>query len=320
MGESPDSGRGLGDPGGPTGEGSNRGPGIWTEERAAEFRASAGSPIRYVDGRWWFSPGVGNPGHFGDRSRLSRLLAVWRPVDVLRPVEPPPLRSPVRRSVGYFAAVNQGANSTVPTPLIPDVQDFGLDRLTRGRRKTLRRSGARCSVTVLTDPDLLIDQGYDVSRSAGTRTGQTIHPSREAFTDQVRVSWVGSPPLVVAATSGGRLGGYLSGYAIGDRGYLFEHVIADWALPWYAGTALYWTGITTMQQGGVRAISAGPWFPEKPSLEAFKQSMGMRIVDLPVRGRLNPVLATYLRWSRPVTYRRLGGRGGPSIEGPGSVR
>lgn len=284
-------------------------PSPWTEERAGRYLTASGNPVRPVDGRLWYAPPFGAPRFYPPTSQRPVWRTFWRPVDFLRPLPGPPERAPVRGSLGYQALVGSGATTTWPLSIIPEVQTYDTSRMIRRSRESLRMAHRRCSVHVLDDPEVLLSQGYDVLRSAAERTGQIQDESGEAYRRRITRSWDDEPELVVAAMDSGILGGYLCAYAIGDRGYLAEVVIAERGLPWSAGTALYWEMLMTLQSWGVREVFVGLWIPELGSLARFKKSIGARIVHGPAVARFQPGASAFLRVARPVTYRRMGGAG-----------
>lgn len=283
-------------------------PGRWDEARAAEYYDSIGQACRLVEGRYWRAQPVRHPEHFGAPGSAPGRAAVFRPVDLLAPVERVPRRRDFPDSLGFLAIAPQGP-TTLPLNVIPDVQSYGRPRLSRARWGTLRMSRNRCDTVQLTDPDLLLDQGLAVEQSAAGRTGQSIDGSATAFRDRILSAWEAGPEICVAATCRGRLGGFLTGHCIGARGYFTQVVMADWALRWGAGTAMYWAMIHLMKSQGVQEIMLGYWVPELRALAQFKRSMGSRVQQRPAASSVNRLAMLYARLRLPASYARLGGSG-----------
>jgi hypothetical protein len=221
-------------------------------------------------------------------------------------------RPPSNWSWGYQTTMNEegaaSSNASLPAHLLRDVVEYDVDRLSKKRRYDLRKSQRLVTIVELTSPALLEAEGYEVMRSAYSRTTYKDIPTPEAFrASLVRSFWRGR--LVLAGLIDGRLGGYLEGHVVQGSAYVGVVHIATEALPTQIGTALIFNFVQICKQSrGVHEIMYGLHVPEDPALTFFKEGMGFPVVRLPSLVHINPLVGALIHCCRPNTYYRLTGR------------
>jgi hypothetical protein len=200
------------------------------------------------------------------------------------------------------------SNAWVPFELVPNLSSYSESRLTKNRRREIRRSLELDEYRFLREPEQLLREGWKVVTSAAAISGQKIARSRRVYRAQIERRFSADPQLVIAGYHRGELGGYLMGHVIGQHATLSELYVASWARRSHLGSGLYWLALSELARvPGIDAAYLGMWFPEKPSLAFFKRSIGARIVDMPTAGDMRAPLAVALKRIRPNTYIRFGG-------------
>ena len=100
----------------------------------------------------------------------------------------------------------------------------------------------------------------------------------------------------------------MEAYAVDGVLYTHELFVATEFVRTGIGTGLY---VETMmlgaKTGSIREICNGIHAPERPGIEAFKDSLGSAVVQVPARVSLPAPIRAYIRRRRPLACYRLTG-------------
>ncbi len=204
------------------------------------------------------------------------------------------------------------ANGSMPVHLLSNLEGYDGQNLSSNRRNHLRRCRQRAKIVQLIGTELLLEQGYEVYRSALLRTNYRKPLSQEEYLTNLtaeqnntyKQKW-----LVLAGLSGDKLGGYLSGYAVNGTAYIQDVYIATEALSTYMGTGLVFEFVQASRRSGeIQEVVYGQHSREAPALCTFKQGMKFPVKHIPVQVQMNPILAKIMRWRYPHKYYRLTGQ------------
>lgn len=269
-----------------------------SEAERAEHLRSRGRRVVEHRGRSWHQvfPGFYRPVH--DMARLSAREAT----------------RPTVACWGFQARLTEDdahrANAAIPTHLFSDLDGFDEAALPKTRRHALRKARERTRLVELTGPALLREQGYEVLRSAHERTGYGMLPGREAYL--ASLDHVAGPAagVVLAGIVDGRLGGYLTGYAVDGTAYAVTSVVATWALRSNVATGLHYEFVHACRRAkSITEIVDGLHAREDEGLCRNKEMLGIPLVRVPSRVTMFPGAATVIRRRNPHKYYRLTGRG-----------
>jgi len=272
---------------------------VVTEAQLAEHLRSRGRRVVLHRGRHWrqLLPGFYRPVH--DMARLSAAEATC----------------PTLACWGFQARLDERdasrANASIPTHLVSDLDAFDEAALPKTRRHALRKARERAQLVELTGPGLLLEQGYEVLRSAHERTGYGRVPASEEHY-LAGLADFGDPAagIVLAGIVDGRLGGYLTGYAVDGTAYALTSVVATWALRSNIGTGLHYEFLLACRRaGGITEVVDGLHAREDEGLCRNKELLGVSLQHLPARLTMVPGAATAIRRRDPHKYYRLSGRG-----------
>ncbi len=271
-----------------------------TEAEAADWRRSQGRSVIRHEGRHWERIGPG----------------FYQPVALLQAIDHAVMGAPAPFALGYRAALppsmSGAANGSVPAYLLHDPAGFDLGRLPQRRRTRVRKGLREARFELLTDPVILLEQGYEVAASALRRTAERAVPSREAYNRQC-VELFRPGHVVIAGFIDGRLAGYIAGYAIGDTGYGSEYLVSTSAMSSCVGNGLLYHMIRTFgRSSGIGKVMNGLHVPDKPSLDAFKRDFGFQLERVPALVHVRYGVAPMLKLMQPFKYYRFTGIAVPS--------
>lgn len=123
---------------------------------------------------------------------------------------------------GYRAVLSDNdaskANGTIPVHLLTNLEDHDTHLLSSNRRHHLRMCRKKVKIVVLTQQDILREHGYDVVASSLKRTKHEKVPTFDSYIMSSDVTNFNNH-LVLAGLVDGKLGGYLSGYAVNNTAY-----------------------------------------------------------------------------------------------------
>jgi len=214
---------------------------------------------------------------------------------------------------GFRACLEQAdahhANAVNPMYLVSDLDSLDEESLPASRRYKLNKARRRARLVEVVGPDLLREQGYEVLRSAHERTGYGVLPSREKY--QATLDRLGEPAhgIVLAGLVEGRLGGYITGYAVDGTAYVGDVVIATEALNTELSTGLTYEFVYACRRSvGIREMVHGWHAREDPGLCRYKDWLGLALRPIPSRLGMLPGAGALIRRRYPDKYYRLTGR------------
>ena len=270
---------------------------VASEAEWAQHLADRGKRVVQHRGRYW----------------QQSLPGFYRPVHLMARLSAEEATRPTLACWGFQARLEGSdahrADAAIPAHLITDLDSFDEHALPKGRRNTLRRARERARMVQLTGPALLRDQGYDVAVSAHERTGYGRPPrSREEYL--AGLGHFGGPgSIILAGIVDGRLGGYLTGYAVDGTAYAADGVVATWALRSNISAGLFYEFVYACRRtGSITEILDGLHARENEGLSRSKELNGIPLVAVPARLSLLPGVAAALRRRQPDKYYRMSGR------------
>jgi hypothetical protein len=268
-----------------------------TEEEMANWRRQEGAHVVCHRDRYWeeVRPGFYQPIHW-----LARLSAH----EATRPE---------LLCWGFRAALCEcdevSANGSMPIHLLSNLESYALEKFSKNRRKHLRKGLSRVRIVELLSPALLQEQGYEVLISSVKRTGYGKLPLREEYIAGLKDYMTPGRKLVLAGLIDGKLGGYLTGYAVNGTAYMEDRIIATEALSSDISSGLLFEFVQLCRRSGeIRELVSGQHSREDLGLCTFKQRMGFPVIHIPAKVSVNPIIGNFLRWRYPHKYYRLTGR------------
>ncbi len=201
------------------------------------------------------------------------------------------------------------ANATMPMHVLSNPESFSLESLSSRRRNKVRNCLKRVRIVEITGPDLLLDQGYGVALSARLRTGYGNISSPESYRREVERYFTRKKGLVLGGLIDGRLGGYLTSYAVGPTAYIDEVHLATEYLKTDISLGLFFEWMMICRRSGnIREVVHGLHTPENPQLCQYKAGLGFSVVQVPARIWFLPFTGPFLNRLRPAAYYRLTGK------------
>jgi len=270
---------------------------VATEAELAQRLQASGRRVVLRSNRYWQQT---NPGFFRPVNLFARLTAR----EVTRPTP---------MSWGFHACLAEEdawyANAAAPAYVVSDLASFDDDQLRSSRRYKLRKARKLSRLVQLTGPDLLREQGYEVLRSAHERNAYGRLPSREKYLEGIEPLTDPSQGVVLAGLVDGKLGGYITGYAVEGTAYVADVVIATEALGTHVSTGLTYEFIQLCSRTpDVHELVHGWHIPENQGLCRYKDWLGLSVSRVPVRLNLPPGAGSLIRRRNPGKYYRLTGR------------
>lgn len=241
------------------------------------------------------------------------LPGFFRPVHPLARLSAREATRPTPRCWGFQACLVPGdaehANAAIPTYLISNLDSFDEGMLSRNRRHELRKARKRVRFVEITTPTLLRDQGYEVLRSSHDRTGYGTMPTKAGYAAALDDFGAPASGLVLAGLVEGRLGGYITGYAVDGTAYIREVVLATEVLRTNISSALTYEFVYACKRTRtVKELVHGLHAREDESLSRYKEWLGFPIQFVPARVVMLPGVAAFIRRRSPHKYYRLTGR------------
>jgi len=284
---------------------------VLSEEELAAWLVLRGERVVCHHGRFW-------------RARPSGFFHAVHPLAQLTDAE---ATRPHPWCWGYRATLRAAdahlANATLPLHFLDRVQDFDLGSFKPRRRNQIRNCCRRVEIVAIREPGLLLSQGYDVVVSSQLRTGQRRVADYRQYRRGVEGFFADRCGLVLGGLIDGRLGGYYSGYAVGETAYIEEVILATEALGTYISSGLFFAWLLACRNSGrIRELVHGLHTPENPSLCRYKESLGLSVRQVPSRVWFVPPSEEIVRSFQPHVYYRL--RGAPAelagvVVNPGRV-
>lgn len=270
---------------------------VMTEAELANWQRSQGTKVICHRDRYWRETAFGfyEPLHW--MARLSAQQAT----------------SPTVLSWGFRTALCEDdsvvANGSIPIHLLTNVADYDMQSLGSNRRNHLRRCYKRSKIVQLTGLALLQEQGYEVMLSSNQRTAYAKLPSKEEYLASLSADSNVVYQLVLAGLIDGKLGGYISGYAVSGTAYIQDVKIATEAFSSYIGIGLAFEFVQACRRSGsIHEVVYGLHSREDSALCVFKEGMGFPAKHIPTKIEMNQMIAQFIRSRYPHKYYRLTGR------------
>jgi len=244
---------------------------------------------------------------------------LFEPVHPLARLAVEEATSPSLACWGFHATLakddSDRANATKPMHLLGELASFGPASLSSNRRYQLRRSRRSVEFVQVLDIEAIEPEAYAVFRSAQDRTQNPWREVSSPWDLREQLAWYVRMPsaVLLAGMTGGRLGGWIAGYATGTTAYIDIVDLATEALSSHISIGLHFEFLDVCRRSGVvREVAHSPHNPRDPALGAFKESIGFPVVHVPSRFEMAPIAKSLVRRSRPFLYYRLSGR----VSGP----
>ena len=279
---------------------------LLSEERYACLAQRRGVTVHTHRGRFWR-----NSDQFGP------LILV--PVHWMAELTPEQATFPKPYTVGIKARVGGGSktNAFFNLYLIDRPAEYGFNTIGSNARAKIRKA-CRDGVTVdLATPELLEEQGYEVTKASLEKSGYRPPPSRrsyikrladDTFMSGARLVLAGFIPVDKDCT---RLGAIATGSAIDGTAYGDDLYVAPWARRSNVGPRVIFSFIEACQRTpGIDRIVLGRATSDQ-ALDSFKASFGVPLKDVPAMVALRPgagKAVALVSGAAPLVHRRLYGR------------
>lgn len=269
-----------------------------TEEELATWLVARGEKVVLHKGRYWLQnyPGFYSATHF---------LARRTPEEATRPC---------KACWGFRTALRDAdrseANGSMPLHMISDVANYTEQTLGSRNRNKLHKLRSQLRIAVLDRPDMLLEQGYDVLCSAHARNRYGRVPGRRAYQNMIKRYYDGGRCLVLGGLINEKLGGYLTGYAVGKTAYIDDLFLHSDYLRTNISLGLFFEWMQVCRRSEtVHEVVHGMHAREAPGLCHYKEELGISIVHVPTRIWFAPLAGKIVKMLRPHAYYRLTGRG-----------
>lgn len=269
---------------------------ILTEDELAAWRQTKGMRLVRRRGRWWeqVKPGFYQAIHWMARQRQDEI------------------ERPTAFCWGFRTTLHDedaaAANGWLPVHVLFDLDRYDFETIPSKLRNKLRKCWKTNEIVEVIEPTVLRDQGYEVRCSVYQRTGMWPPPLREEYVAGLNEYMGNSCRLVLAGLAGGRLNGYLDGFAVDGTAYIDHLYVRSDALRTEVGTGLVFEFVQACRRSGlVREIAYGLDVPSDQSLKQYKEKMGFPVVKIPTRHWLLRPARVFIRYWNPEVYYRLTG-------------
>jgi hypothetical protein len=270
---------------------------VLNEAQAAEWERAKGKSVTCHKGRWWYRGPVG----------------LFQPIHKLARLSCGEATRPHPACIGFSAVLAEPdaamANGAMPAHLLPDVQGYSRDRLSPRRRQQLAKAMREMDAVVVTDMDLIREQGYRIAREAAARNPGISVDAEEVFLRTMRASFDPPRGLIVAALRERQLLGFATGVAIDDAAYHGLVYVGEAGLPYHVSQYLLHVLASLAQRApGVRFFMHGRHIPQQKGLCEFKRRQGIEVVRVPSRVWFAPGVEAAIKRLKPEQYYKFSGR------------
>lgn len=267
-----------------------------TEQELASWLALRGQNVICHHGRYWRET---YPGFYAASHPLARMSAD-------EATRPRALCWGFRSSLREADAST--ANGSLPVHLLTDIDTYVLQTRSPRCRNKLRNLRKQADIVALHQPDLLLEQGYDILSSAHARNKYGNLPGRTAYQKSIESYYASGRGLVLGGLVDGKLGGYLTSYAVGTTAYVDEVFLDTRYLNTHISLGLFfdWMQICRRNQE-IREVVHGLHAREAVGLCRYKEELGLQVVHVPARIWFAPFAGKVVKKLRPHVYYRLTG-------------
>lgn len=271
---------------------------VKSEDELVQQMRARGVRIALAKGRHWMHVG----GLF------------WQPVHWLARLPAAAAGRPHLLCLGFACTLCAG-DENVATGCMPlhvlggaDLEAYDVARLPAKRRNQLRKAWKMVQIVEMHDPTPHLRRLHEVTCSAVKRFRGSGLPEFERFAAGLTRRRRVDRDLLVAGFVEGTLAGYFLVSCVEDVAYIDQVMLDTRYLSSDIGTGLtYETVMVLKRHGGVGFVVYGRHTPEQPELCRFKEGMGFKVVNWPVKWWLAAPLRRYLAWRAPAKLYRLTG-------------
>lgn len=202
------------------------------------------------------------------------------------------------------------ANGSLPIHSLPSPASYDLSKLSQTARRQVRTGLQAVDLVALKEPDLLLEQGYQVAEEAHARDPGIDLPGPAAFRQLVLSYLNPRRGLILAAVRGRALLGFCLAYAVDKAAYHDMVYVTAEGLKSKVPVCLYHAFATVAsRQPGIEEAMHGVHVRDDDGLCEFKRRIGLPVAQLPARVWFAPPLNGVLRRAKPEKYYQLTGRG-----------
>jgi hypothetical protein len=221
---------------------------------------------------------------FGDRMWRFVAPGMVQPLHLLAGVPAQEFALVSRKFLGVQARSLEGVgNGSIPLHLLRDLQNFSPSGYSSVIRRHLKR--ARKEFFLETDQnssERLLEEYYRIYRSANERNGRKS-VQRDVFLKSWyrRLTSGSGYFLYCREQSSGQVVGFLWGVVIQDAGYLHTVAVDSSYMSFNINALLVDGMLWSFRSAGVRWVSMGQHFREKPGIVEYKRRLAFPVVKLP---------------------------------------
>jgi len=274
----------------------------------AELASSAmerGKKVIHHAGTYWIEtrPGFYEPMHWFARLRNEQI------------------ERPCFLCWGYRSTLHKDAaahaNGSLPLHLLGENDLFHYDEayLPTKRRSQLRKARKVVQVVRVIDPTQFLEQGYDVLKSAVTRTRHGLIPTYYDYCRSMNKQVQGKS-LLLAGLVDEIMRGYFIISAVNDVAYIDTVLLATEFLSTDIGTALVFEAVQVARRcPQIKYVVYGLHSIEDPRLGVFKEGMGFKVHLWPLKYQIPGVVNRLIGWRSPGKLYRLTGKSNSRLSG-----
>lgn len=267
-----------------------------TEQEHATWLAQRGRKIVLHKGRHWLET---YPGFYTATHLMSKMTAQ----EATRPTT---------FCWGFRAPLDDAyarkANGSLPLHLLRDIDNYTLQNRSPRCRNKLRNLHKRVRIVELHKPDLLLDQGYDVLRSAHDRNHYGSLPKCSEYQKAVERYYDSGRGLIIGGLVDGKLEGYLTCNAVDETAYIEDLFLDTQYLRANIGLGLFFEFIQICRRSNsICQVIHGQHAREVTGLCRHKEELGLSVVQIPTRVWFAPLTDRIVKQLRPHAYYRLTG-------------
>lgn len=267
-----------------------------TEQELATWLTERGMKVVCHNGRYWWET---YPGFFAACHPLARMSA-------REATRPTPFCWGFRSSLRDADA--GAANGSVPLHLLTDIESYTLQTRSPRCRNKLRNLRKQVYIVALHTPEPLLEQGYDILCSAHARNKYGKLPGRANYQQNIERFYASGRGLVLGGLVDGKLGGYLTSYAVGATAYVDELFLDSRYLHTNISLGLFFDWMQICRRNSaIREVVHGLHAREAVGLCRYKEELGLQVVHAPARIWFAPFAGAIVKQLRPHVYYRLTG-------------